>query len=47
MLASQIPGKDIRGKLVDAFQKWLVIPHDKVMWQSMSGGGGKIVVVFY
>ncbi len=28
---SQIPGKDIRGRLVDCFQIWLQIPTDKVV----------------
>ena len=27
---NQVPGKDIRGKLIDAFQEWLHIPQDKV-----------------
>jgi hypothetical protein len=25
----QIPGKDIRGRLIDAFQKWIIIPKEK------------------
>jgi geranylgeranyl diphosphate synthase type 3 len=27
---SHVPGKDIRGKLIDAFQRWFKIPNDKV-----------------
>ncbi|CAM9891690.1 unnamed protein product, partial [Phaeothamnion confervicola] len=27
---NQIPGKDVRGKLIDAFQTWLEIPEEKV-----------------
>mmetsp|Transcript_25871 Transcript_25871/g.30614 ORF Transcript_25871/g.30614 Transcript_25871/m.30614 type:complete len:329 (+) Transcript_25871:72-1058(+) len=28
---NQIPGKDIRGKLIDSFQKWLDIPEEKIL----------------
>jgi geranylgeranyl diphosphate synthase, type III len=28
---SQIPGKDIRGKLIDAFQVWMQIPEEKIV----------------
>ena len=28
---NQVPGKDIRGKLIDAFQRWFRIPDDKVV----------------
>ena len=28
---NQVPGKDIRGKLIDAFQRWFKIPDDKVV----------------
>jgi len=27
---NQIPGKDIRGRLIDCFQKWLRIPEEKI-----------------
>ena len=31
-----IPGKDVRGKLIDAFQLWMKIPTDKVKLFSQS-----------
>ena len=27
---SQVPGKDVRGQLIDAFQVWFRIPEDRV-----------------
>jgi geranylgeranyl diphosphate synthase type 3 len=27
---NKIPGKDVRGKMIDAFQSWLLTPHDKL-----------------
>jgi geranylgeranyl diphosphate synthase type 3 len=28
---SKIPGKDVRGSLIDCFQEWLNIPNDKII----------------
>ena len=34
---NQVPGKDVRGKLIDAFQVWLKIPQEKVSSHRQGG----------